>query len=81
MGNRSYQLTSASQSAHGWQVGQQGLAGNSYFPHGKIFITYFSEPLDINIEILKVFYFSNHFLFKSIFAGCAEQIIQSGFRL
>ena len=28
------------------------LAGNSYFPHGRIFIPCFSEPLDINIEIL-----------------------------
>ena len=27
-GNRSYQLTSAGQSAHGWQIGRHWLAGN-----------------------------------------------------
>ena len=50
MGKRSYQLTSASQSAHGWQIGRHWLAGNSYFPCGRIFISSFSEPLGINIE-------------------------------
>ena len=52
MGNRSYQLTSAGQSALGWQVGWYGLAGNSNFLGGRIFISGFSEPLGINIEIL-----------------------------
>ena len=47
MGNRSYQLTRAGQSAHGWQIGQHWLAGNSYFPCGRIFIF---ELLGINIE-------------------------------
>ena len=43
-------LTSASRSAHGWQIGWHWLAGNSYFPSGRIFISSFSEPLGINIE-------------------------------
>ena len=51
-GNRSYQLTTASRFALGWLVCWHGLAGNSYFPRGRIFISCFSEPLDINIEIL-----------------------------
>ena len=51
-GNRSYQLTGAGQSAHGWQLGRHWLAGNSYFLRGRIFISCFSEPLGINIEIL-----------------------------
>ena len=50
MGNRSYQLTSAGQSAHGWQIGRHWLAGNSYLLRWRIFIFCFSEPLDINIE-------------------------------
>ena len=50
MGNRSYQLTSASQSAHDWQICQHWLAGNSFFPCCWIFISSFSEPLGINIE-------------------------------
>ena len=49
--NKIYQLTSAGQSAHGWQIGQHWLAGNSYFPCRRIFI-FFSEPLSINIEDL-----------------------------
>ena len=49
-GNRSYQLTSAGRSAHGWQIGQHWLAGNFFFPRRKIFIFCFSEPLGINIE-------------------------------
>ena len=52
MGNRSYQLTSAGRSAHGWLIGRHWLAGNSYFPCGRIFIFCFSEPLGINIEVL-----------------------------
>ena len=52
MGNRSYQLTRAGRSAHGWLIGRHWFAGNSYFPCGRIFIFYFSEPLDINIEVL-----------------------------
>ena len=50
MGNRSYQLTSAARSTHGWQIGWHWLAGNSYFLHWRIFIFCFSEPLGINIE-------------------------------
>ena len=50
MENKSYQLTSAGQSAFGWQVGCYGLAGNSYFPCGRIFISIFPEQLGINIE-------------------------------
>ena len=34
------------------QIGRHWLAGNFYFPHGRIFISCFSEPLGINIEIL-----------------------------
>ena len=48
----SYQLTNASRSTLGWQVGGHELASNSYVLRGKIFISCFSEPLDINIEIL-----------------------------
>ena len=51
-GNKSYQLTSAGQSALGWQVSRHGLAGSSYFLFGRILISYFSEPLAINTEIL-----------------------------
>ena len=50
MGNWSYQLTSAGRSAHGWLIDQHWLAGNSYFPCGRIFISCFSEPLGIKIE-------------------------------
>ena len=49
-GYESYQLISASQSAnHGW-IGWHWFACNSYFPHRRIFISCFSEPLGINIE-------------------------------
>ena len=51
-GFKSYQLTSACRSAHGWQIGQHWLTGNSHFPCGRIFIFYFSEPLGINSEVL-----------------------------
>ena len=51
-GNKSYQLTSAGQSALGWQVGRHRLAGNSYILHVRIFIACFSEPFGINIQIL-----------------------------
>ena len=51
-GNKSYQLTSAGRSAHGWQIGRHWLAGNSYFLRQRIFIFCFSEPLSINIEDL-----------------------------
>ena len=34
------------------QIGRHWLAGNSYFPCGRIFIFCFSEPLGINIEVL-----------------------------
>ena len=50
MGNWSYQLKSAGQSTHGWQIGRHWLASNSYFPCGRILIFSFSEPLGINIE-------------------------------
>ena len=50
MENRSYQLTSSGQAADGGQIGWHWLAGNSYFPCGRIFISSFSELLGINIE-------------------------------
>ena len=50
MGKRSCQLASAGQSANHGQIGRHCLAGNSYFPCGKISISSFSEPLGINIE-------------------------------
>ena len=49
-GFKSYQLTSAGQSAHGWQIGWHWLAGNSCFSRQSIFISSFSEPLGISIE-------------------------------
>ena len=52
VGNRSYQLTSAGRTALGWQISWNELAGNSYFLHGRIFISYFSDSLGIDIEIL-----------------------------
>ena len=52
MGNGSYQLTSAGRSANHGQIGRHWLAGNSHFPHGRIFIFCFSEPLGINSKIL-----------------------------
>ena len=56
MGNRSYKLTNAGHSAHGWQIGRHRLAGNSFFPCGRIFIFIFSEPLGINIELFLKLY-------------------------
>ena len=50
VGCRSYQLTSTSQSAHGWQISWDWIAGNSYFLLQMIFIFCFSQPLGINIE-------------------------------
>ena len=50
MGNRSYQLISAGQSANHGQICGHWLAGNSYFPCGRIFISCFSELLGINID-------------------------------
>ena len=44
IGNRSYQLT------HDWQIGRHWLAGNSFFPCWRIFISGFSKTLGINIE-------------------------------
>ena len=44
---------------HG-QIGQHWLAGNSYFPCGRIFISSFSELLGINIEGLKSLLFGIH---------------------
>ena len=52
-GKRNYQLTSAGRSANHGQIDHHWLAGNSYFPCGRIFISSFSEPLGINIEGLK----------------------------
>ena len=50
-GQKSYLLTRAGRSANHGQVGWPWLAGNSYFPCGRIFISYsFSEPLVMNIE-------------------------------
>ena len=51
-GNRSCQVISAGRSAPGRQVGRYGLASNSYFLCRRIFISCFSEPLGINIEIM-----------------------------
>ena len=51
MGNKSYQLTSAGRSANHGPIGRHWLAGNSYFPCGRIFIFCFSEPLGINSEV------------------------------
>ena len=39
--------------ALGFRKTRHGLAGNSYFLNGRIFIFCFSESLGINIEILK----------------------------
>ena len=50
MGNKSYQLTSAGQSANHGQPDWHWLAGNSYFLCQRIFILSFSEPLGINME-------------------------------
>ena len=50
MGNKSYQLTSAGQSAHGCKTSHYCLAGNSYFPCQRIIISSFSDLLDINTE-------------------------------
>ena len=51
-GNRSYQLTHAGWPANQGQIGRHLLADNSYFLRGRVFISCFSEPLGINIEIL-----------------------------
>ena len=36
---------------HGWQISWHWLAGNFYFPRGRIFIFCFSEPLGINMRV------------------------------
>ena len=46
------QLTLADRPANQGQIGWHQLAGNSYFLRGRIFISCFSEPLGINIEVL-----------------------------
>ena len=51
-GKGSYQLTSAGQSAHSWQISLHWLAGNSCFPQGEIFMSCVFEPLGINSEVL-----------------------------
>ena len=71
MGNRSYQLTSASQSAHGWQIGRHWLAENSHFPCGRIFIFCFSEPLGINSEVLNSLLLEKGLFIQISLAGCA----------
>ena len=50
MGNGSYQLNSAGQSANHGQIGRHCLAGNFYFLRQRIFIFCLSEPLVFNIE-------------------------------
>ena len=65
-GNRSYQLTSAGQSAHGWQIGRHWLAGKSFFPCGRIF----SEPLGITIEGLNSSCLGSNCLFEFNLTGC-----------
>ena len=61
MGNRSYQLTSAGWSAHGWQIDWHWLGGNSHhFLRGRIFIFCFSEPLGINSEVLNSLLLGGH---------------------
>ena len=64
------QLTSASRSALGWQFSRHGLAGNSYFPCGRIFISCFLNPWASILKFWIVFCFGNHFLFKSVLEGC-----------
>ena len=47
----------------GWQIGQHWLAGNFYFPCGRIFISSFSELSGINIEGLNSLFLGNqHFI-------------------
>ena len=69
MGNRSYQLTSAGRSAHGWQIGRHWLAGNSHFPCGRIFIFCFSEPLGINSEVLNCLLLGKGLFIQIYFGG------------
>ena len=70
--NRSYQLTSAGRSAHGWQIGWHCLAGNSHFPHGRIFISFFLNPWASILKFWKVFCLGKDFSSKSILTGCAR---------
>ena len=72
MEKRKYLQISAGQSAHGWQIGQHWLAGNSFFPCGKIFIFSFSELLGINIEGL-----NSLLLGIQLFTGATEANAQS----
>ena len=72
MGSRSYQLTSAGRSAIHGQIGRHWLAGNSYFPCGRILISSFSEPLGINIEGLNSLLLGIHLLFTSILTRCGK---------
>ena len=51
MENKSYQLISAGRSTKQGQIGQHWLAGNSYFPCRRIFISCFSEPLGWKPEV------------------------------
>ena len=77
MGNRSYQLTGAGQAAHGWQTGQHWLAGNSYFPRGRIFISSFSEPLGINIEGLNSLLLGIQLFIQIYFDGVCSALTSS----
>ena len=66
----SYQLTSAGQSAHGWQFGCHcWIAGNSCFLRQRIFISSFSEPLGINIEGLNSLFLGIQPFIKIYFHG------------
>ena len=69
MGNGSYQLISAGQSANHGQLGQHWLAGNFYFPCGRIFIFCFSEPLGINSEVLNSLLLGKGLFIQIYFGG------------
>ena len=69
MGNGSYQLTSAGRSANHGQIGRHWLAGNSYFPCGRIFMFCFSEPLGINSEVLNSLLLGQGLFIQICFGG------------
>ena len=71
-GFKSYQLISAGQSANYGQLGRHWLAGNFYFPCGRIFNFCFSEPMGINSEVLNNLLLGKGLLFKSTLAGCVS---------
>ena len=58
----------------GWSASTSYVAGNSHFPCGRIFISSFSEPLDINIEGLNSLLLGIQLFIQIYFDGLCQQV-------